>query len=466
MASASSAAISFRLRTETPSILIIALLATLAVAGGASRVDVGGQPLIAVAAPLVIIIALLAGIRAHAADVRMPMIILGIAIAIVAIQLVPLPPGLWRALPGRALFADLSALLGADPWRPIALAPDAAFLALASLLTPAACLYLLCAIPADQTRRLLTVLIAAVLFSAVLGVLQFSASGWENPLVNASVGEPSGIFANRNHHALFLSIGIVLVTMRFLTGRRASIEAAASVTVTMFLIISIVATGSRAGLLVGGCALLASAALTFGAFRHRRPTISRAALGWIAAASTGVLGLLVALSITTNRALSFQRLTELDATADFRSRALPTVLSSIGKFFPVGSGFGSFDPVFRIYEPDALLKLTYFNHAHNDFLEVALEGGLPAVGLLIAALAWIGYANVQAWRRPFDRSGVAARGAGAIIGLILVASIFDYPVRTPMTMAVLAITSGWLATPDRWWRHKQGVKLYRNPITS
>lgn len=464
--STTSSALRFQLRTALASTLMIVLIVILALAGGASRADVGGQLLIAITAPTVMIVALLLGIAARPADIRVPAAILAASVAIVAIQLVPLPPGLWRALPGRQAFVDLPVLIGVDTWRPIALAPDATFLALTSLMVPAACLYLLCAIPSNQMRLVLTALVGAVLFSAVLGVLQFSASGWENPLVNASAGEPSGIFANRNHQALFLSIGIVLITVRFLTGQRVTTEAAASMAVIALLVMSILATGSRAGLLVGSCALLVSTALTIGAFRHSRPAISRIAIGCIAATSVGGVALLAVLSVTAGRSRSFERLVELDATADFRTRALPTVMLAIKQFFPVGSGFGTFDPVFRIIEPDALLKLTYFNHAHNDFLEIALEGGLLAMTLMLVALAWIVYANVSAWRRTFDASGVAVRGAGAILGLILIASIFDYPVRTPMIMAVLAIASAWLAAPDRWWRPTEPGKLYRRAISS
>ncbi len=465
MASATSAAIRFRLRTEIASMLMIGLLVVLAFTGGASRADVGGQPFVMAVAPLVIVVALFANLDTRATGMRAPITVLCAAIAIAAIHLVPLPPGLWRMLPGRQTFSDLPALIGADPWRPIAIVPDAAFLALASLMVPAACLYLLCAIPSDQTRRLLTAMIGIVLLSAVLGVLQFSAAGWENPLVNATMGEPSGIFANRNHQALFLSIGIVLVIMRFLTGRRTNVEAAASLAVIALLVMSILATGSRAGLLVSGTGLLIGIALMIGGFRHRRPTVSRAVMAWIAVVSLGAIILLAVLSVTAGRARSFQRLMELDATTDFRSRALPTVMLMIKEYFPLGSGFGSFDPIFRIHEPDALLKLTYFNHAHNDFLEIALEGGLIGIILMIAAIAWIGYANLQAWHRPFDHVGVAARGAGAIIILILIASIFDYPTRTPMMMAILAISSGWLAAPDRWWRSAEQAKLYRRSIS-
>src|SRR3546814_14561816 len=41
---------------------------------------------------------------------------------------------------------------------------------------------------------------------------------------------------------------------------------------------------------------------------------------------------------------------------------------------------------------------TYFNHAHNDFLEIVLDGGLPALLLMLVAIGWYGMASMRAWR--------------------------------------------------------------------
>src|SRR3546814_14825252 len=78
-----------------------------------------------------------------------------------------------------------------------------------------------------------------------------------------------------------------------------------------------------------------------------------------------------------------------------RARGLPTVLSMIAAYFPAGAGFGGFDPIFRLHEPFRLLKPTYFNHAHNDFLEVVLDGGLPAALLLLVAIGWYAIASIR-----------------------------------------------------------------------
>src|SRR3546814_8158382 len=80
---------------------------------------------------------------------------------------------------------------------------------------------------------------------------------------------------------------------------------------------------------------------------------------------------------TLFRAESVRRAFEIDPGQDLRTPGLPTVLSMIAAYFPAGAGFGGFDPIFRLHEPLQLLKPPYFNHAHNDFLEIVLDGGLP-----------------------------------------------------------------------------------------
>jgi O-antigen ligase len=127
-----------------------------------------------------------------------------------------------------------------------------------------------------------------------------------------------------------------------------------------------------------------------------------------------------------------------------RSRALPTVWAMTLGYFPFGAGLGSFDPVFRIHEPLALLKPTFFNHAHNDLIEVVLDAGLPGLLLLLGALTWWGRASVRAWRSGSTASPMLPRIGSAMLLLVILASVFDYPARTPMMMALIVVAALWL----------------------
>ena len=71
------------------------------------------------------------------------LILSGLIITLTILHLVPLPPALWRALPGRAIVAELDAALKLDAvWRPLSLAPDATWNALFFLAAPMAVLLL------------------------------------------------------------------------------------------------------------------------------------------------------------------------------------------------------------------------------------------------------------------------------------------------------------------------------------
>jgi O-antigen ligase len=117
----------------------------------------------------------------------------------------------------------------------------------------------------------------------------------------------------------------------------------------------------------------------------------------------------------------------------------------IESYFPVGSGFGGFDQTFRLHEPFALLMPTYFNHAHNDFQEIALDGGLPAILLLGAATVWWAIASLRAWRAGPEAQHILPKLGSAMLLLVFVASLVDYPARTPMIMAMIVIAAVWLA---------------------
>jgi O-antigen ligase len=125
---------------------------------------------------------------------------------------------------------------------------------------------------------------------------------------------------------------------------------------------------------------------------------------------------------------------------------LPVLLGIVGDFFPFGSGFGSFDPVYRYYEPDALLGPAYLNHAHNDFLELVMTGGLPAAAVALVFMVW----TVRQALRLRRATETSPRGRYALlaIGMIVLAafaSLVDYPLRTPIHVMLFAFASGWLA---------------------
>ncbi len=115
---------------------------------------------------------------------------------------------------------------------------------------------------------------------------------------------------------------------------------------------------------------------------------------------------------------------------------------------PLGSGVGSFSRVYSLFEDRSQLDpTTYVNHAHNDYLEIALETGVPGLIVLLLFLVWWGRAAWRAWRVP-DVSPYA-QAASIASAAILVHSLVDFPLRTAAISAVFAMCLGILVEPRR-----------------
>lgn len=435
---------------------LAAFLLLVWVAGGASRADALGQVVVRFSAWAILIGFVLAVPRMDWRQVRVPLILVGAMVLLVAIQLVPLPPGLWTLLPGRDVLEGAALVIGEEqPWRPLSISPGATANALGSLIVPVLVLLLAASLTRAQHWRIAALLLGLMVAGSLLGLLQFSGARFDHPLVNDISGMVSANFANRNHFALFLAAGCVAVLVWAFEGENARWKIFVGAGIVLLFALMILATGSRAGMLLGvigmvlGLAIVRRRAFREFARLPRKVAIALAVLAFVFVASA------VWLSISLDRAASIERVLTLDAGGDLRAGATPIVIDMIGRYFPAGAGFGTFDPAFRISEPDSFLRPSYFNRAHNDWLEIVLDGGVAAVLLLVAALVWFVRRSRAAWTRR-DETGANKTGAdktgarlaqlgSAIIVLVLIASIVDYPARTPMIMAMLALAAAWLA---------------------
>lgn len=79
----------------------------------------------------------------------------------------------------------------------------------------------------------------------------------------------------------------------------------------------------------------------------------------------------------------------------------------------------------------------YVNQAHNDWAQVVIEGGLPALMIAFAAIIWLAGSIRLIW----SRRKAAAIFWLAIFAILGAASLVDYPLRTPIIQS-LAL---WLA---------------------
>jgi O-antigen ligase len=426
------------------------MLTLLWLAGGASVATVIGQVIVRVASIVVLIAGTVLGLRPNLQDAKPIWVILGAAIGLALLQLLPLSPALWQSLPGRAMLAEAaSAAEQPQPWRSWAIVPGGAINAAASLIVPLTVLLLVNCIRSDERASLPGLLLAVIVSAMLVGLLQFSGADVTNPLVNAQRGVVDGLFANRNHFALFLAIGCVVAPVwaydrdhaqRSPNALRARWRVLVAFALDVLFLLVILGGGSRAGVLLGVLGTGLGLLIVHRRIGHDLKHYSR----WVfPAVITGVIAtfaIFVLASVMAGRAVSIDRFMTFAVTQDLRARNLPVVLQMVWNYFPVGSGFGGFDTVYRIHEPLQSLQPEYFNHAHNDFVEVTLDGGLAALLLLIGALAWWARGSIRVWRSPAGGKAVPRMGS-AVLALIFASSSVDYPARTPIIMAVTVIAA-------------------------
>lgn len=363
------------------------------------------------------------------------------------LQVLPLPPAVWQALPDRQTIAEMEQLAGlSSVWRPISLAPIRGLDSTFALLVPVAALLL--AIALRVPIRILLFAVAGIgLIDAAFGLLQV-IGGTESPLYMyafASGGAPAGIFANENHSAVFSAIVLLIMTRLALESQihkdppwiRLAFAPA-----FLFVLLAVLITGSRAGFMATLAALTASAAMVWLTIHGSRSdrTQARRKSDWRSPRGYALCGCAVAIVLVLltfvwlERAPAVADMTDRTSFEDLRWSLWPTLSEMVLNHWVVGSGFGSFDAVYRIYEPSDLLMPYYVNHAHNDWAQLAIEGGLPAILLLAALLLWIAKSMVDLGRAGQAKSEQIIFWAVCLV-IIAGAELVDYPLRTPVFQA-------------------------------
>ena len=368
------------------------------------------------------------------------------ALIVLVLQFAPMPPSLWSALPGRGELLEMYAQSGVSPpWASLALRPgEAARSALAVL--PGIALFLaVIGLDSNQRQKLVYIVIGAALVNMPLGMLQV-LGGQESPLYFFDVtnlGSAVGVFANRNHYAAFFFCALPFVAAVF-AGRKQISGAplwmlGALMAFVMILGLSI--SGSRSALILGAAAIAASALFV------ARTEIREMMRGRLALVGAGLaVVLVIPLSLGVGLLAILKRFEAQDLAGDGRVTFAKVTLDAIAAFFPFGAGLGSFQQIYQLREPVTAVIEPIVNHAHNDWLEVALELGLPGLALGVAFMAWVALTVMRTiWLTDLD--GRLARAALVAIALLAVHSIWDYPLRTIALSAVFGLCCGLTFRP-------------------
>jgi O-antigen ligase len=384
------------------------------------------------------------------------------AAALPLAQLAPLPPAVWTLLPRSGVLAEAFEFVGGGlPWMSISVSPRETWLCLLSALPPITMFVCVVQLDRRERRDLTLLLLGCGVVSVVLGLMQIRG-GPQSSLRFFAVTNPSeavGFFANRNHYSALLYI-LVLFASAWVIELSMSIDRIFSTRskkggselndFTLAVIFFVIVVGfigaqamarSRAGL---GLTMIA----LFGAFAMAGPRRR-----WTCEVTNTKLligALAVGIALTLQFALlRIQGRFASDPLEDLRWPFAWTTIEAATAYTPFGSGLGSFTRVYDMFEkPANLLVNGYVNHAHNDILELWLETGLGGVALMAAFAGWFVARARAVWaraskeERPIDT--LLPRAATIAIGLLIIHSFVDYPLRTSAMMTVFAFACALL----------------------
>lgn len=374
---------------------------------------------------------------------RLALIVLSAWIVYPLVQLIPLPPDLVEILGGRVHDAYFVAALDGEP--------DVAYLSvdrgatLAGFMWQCSLVALFVVVLAlihtsARMHTLMLVMFAVGFMEAVYGLLIYLGGegiGLWNP--GYAQGVVSGTYVNQNHFAGLLELTIPLGLGLLLyyydqqgSGRKPGKRWASLV---------FIATG-QSGIILFGTLVMTSALI----LTTSRGGVGALALGigtavLLAAATRGtrareiklvaVVALLVAVALFWIGPGQFQKKVESAGLSSQRDDLRDISYQIVADSPLFGTGVGTYRWVFPTYK-DERFGGNFYEHAHNDYLEVLGEQGIVGFALLTSATLIIVVRILRAYtkrRDPFMRSVLFAVIAGCVS--LLVHGLVDFNLHIP-----------------------------------
>ncbi|MGE0357609.1 MAG: O-antigen ligase family protein [Burkholderiales bacterium] len=384
-------------------------------------------------------------------------------IALQALSILPMPPE-WVGFlsPESARIHALPAILGIAPgWITVSIEPHASKVALVKSLAYVTIFFLFLALVNNRSRVLAAarILVFAAVLQAVYAVLMhLSGASQEHFGTQILHGaSASGFYANRNHFAGFLEMTLALgigLLIAGLSERKSAtwrdhfrrlvdwlLSPAMLLRLALcILVIALTTTHSRMGNTAFFASLLVAGLVGIALSRHAtRKTV-------VLLASLVILDLAIVGSWFGVERLAAR----LEATTmgDVREREDPAAYAlDIVRDYPVlGAGPGTFYATFPKYRPEKVVS--YFDYAHNDFVQVAAESGLAGIGLLglVVALALAAALRAQWIRHDPLMRGMAFACVMGVTSLLIHGWV-DFNLQIPANAAyfMVLLALGWIS---------------------
>lgn len=369
-------------------------------------------------------------------------------------------PGLAAQL-AHPLWQETAAIIGRPINATISLDPEATKYAVIRLLAYGSVFWLSARFCRDPEKAALTLklfVIAAGLY-ALYGLISFFSGNqtilWFEKWIYLK--DLTSTFVNRNSYATFAGLGFIAALARTfdlisrqrheVLSLRQSVRDFIELTLTKTWLplsvvfvtaIALLLTHSRGGLLSTSLALLVLLLATlFSGMISRR-------LGYGLLIITLISG---GLFLNLSGDLVLKRLENTSLSSAIRDDVYARVIDSIEANQNLGSGLGTFEHGFMAYKTENL-SFANWDMAHNSYLELAMEIGVPATIAVMLSFLWLFGVNLFGLIRRRQRKIYSVIGL-ATLTLVAAHALVDFSLQIPGLTVTFALLAG-LAWAQSW----------------
>lgn len=368
---------------------------------------------------------------------------------ILLFYLAPLPLETWQTLPGRETYLGSVLWLSENVTPPplaLSIVPEKSTHALLAVLPLFAIFLATISLSQQQQIKLIYWLLIIAALEAALGLIQYSSKEaiWMWFTGKDYTGSAQGTYYNRDHYSamMLMTLPIALgLLANSLGGQNNQGKQGFQLNSTLIfsflallILLAAIFSRSRTGV---GLSMLGIIIATFTFARHLggKQTLGIAAtLGTIGAGLAVSIGLIPVLNRFAN-----------DPGEDERWRIFKHTIEGIKEFFPWGSGPGTFQELYRSFQPAEQPR--FWNHAHNDYLELFFDIGIFAIPVLLLFFLIYGIGWWSLRRAPWNNIRFIKAGAGIGMFLVLLHSLVDFNFHTPANAILFCFLCGVFLKP-------------------
>jgi O-antigen ligase len=307
----------------------------------------------------------------------------------------------------------------------------------------------------QRLKMLVLMIVLAGFLQAFYGVVLNLSDVTHSPLFNLNEGgRARGSFAYQNHFANYLSmclalaLGLLIAQLSSQKTKwqlklviRDALNSVLSSKMLLRLAIVVMVIGlvlSRSRM--GNAAFFTALAVVacYSLFFYKRPPALLKPL----IISVLLLDMLIIGSMFGLEKLQ-QRYQETSFASEARDNVVLDSLPLLSQHGLTGTGGGTFYTVFPAVQPAPYSG--FYDHAHNEYLQFAIEIGMPMTALLGLMVCWCLWQNLQVMRQSDDKlhRGLAFGGAMAIVHMLIHNSV-DFNLQAPanalLFLTILALT--------------------------